>query len=76
MDLTDQKDSKKWDLITADELLDEVELETEQFNLPHPNLAAEDTYSDGGEDEVRGRREDGVKEVAASKRFVSSVDVS
>ena len=29
MDLTDQKDSKKWDLITADELLEEAELEAE-----------------------------------------------
>ena len=55
MDLTDRKDSKKWDLITADELLDEAELEAEQFNLPRPNLAAEDTYGGGGEDEVRGR---------------------
>ena len=59
-----------------DELLDEVEREAEQFNLPRPNLAAEDTYSSGGEDEVRGRREDGVEEVAAVKRFVSGVDAS
>ena len=46
-----------------------------QSNLPCPNLAAEDTY-DGREDEVRGRREDGVEEVAAAKRFVSGVDAS
>ena len=42
-------------------------------NLPCPNLAAEDTYGDGGEDDVRGRREDGVGEVAAAKRFVAGV---
>ena len=59
-----------------DELLDEVKREAEQFNLPRPNLAAEDTYGGGGEDEVRGRREDGVEEVAAAKRFVSGVDAS
>ena len=53
-----------------------MEEEAEQFDLPCPNLATEDTYGDGEEDDVRGRREDGVKEVAASKRFVSSVDVS
>ena len=50
--------------------------EAKQFNLPCPNLAAEDTYGGGGEDEVRGPREDGVEEVAAAKRFVSSVDAS
>ena len=50
--------------------------EAEQSNLPRPNLAAEDTYGGGGEDEVRGRREDGVEEVAAAKRFVSGVDAS
>ena len=38
-----------------------------------PNLAAEDTYGRDGEDEVRGRREDGVEEVAAAKRFVVGV---
>ena len=42
-------------------------------NLPCPNLATEDTYGDGGEDDVRGRREDGVGEVAAAKRFVAGV---
>ena len=39
-------------------------------------MATEDTYGGGGEDEVRGRREDGVEEVAAAKRFVSGVDAS
>ena len=47
--------------------------EAEQFDLPCPNLATEDTYSDGREDDVRGRREDGVGEVAAVKRFVAGV---
>ena len=42
-----------------------------------PNLAAEDTYGGGGgEDEVRGRHKDDVKEVAAAKCFVSGIDVS
>ena len=53
-----------------------MEREDEQFNLPRPNLATEDTYGGGGEDEVRGRREDGVEDVAAAKRFVSGVDAS
>ena len=48
-------------------------MDAEQFDLPWPNLATEDTYDDGGEDEVRGRREDGVEEVAAPKRFVTGV---
>ena len=56
-----------------EELLDGVEDETEQFNLPCPNLATEDTYGGGAEDNVRGRREDGVGEVAAAKRFVAGV---
>ena len=47
--------------------------EAEQFNLPCPNLATEDTYGDGGEDDVRGRREDDIGEVAAAKRFVAGV---
>ena len=47
--------------------------EAEQFDLLCPNLATEDTYGDGGEDDVRGRREDGVGEVAAAKRFVVGV---
>ena len=50
--------------------------EAKQFDLPRPNLAAEDTYGGGGEDEVRGRREDGVEEVAAAKHFVSGDDAS
>ena len=50
-----------------------MEDEAEQFDLPCPNLATEDTYGDGGEDDVRGRREDDVGEVAAVKRFVASV---
>ena len=33
----------------------------------------EDTYDDDGEDDVRGRREDNVGEVAAAKRFVAGV---
>ena len=48
--------------------------EAEQFNLSRPNLAVEDTYGGGGGEEVRGRREDGVEEVAAAKRFVSDAD--
>ena len=58
------------------ELLDRVRDEAEQFNLPCPNSAMEDTYGGSGEDEVRGRREDGVKDVAAAKCFVSGVDAS
>ena len=38
------------------ELLDGVEEEAEQFDRPCPNLATEDTYGDGGEDDVRGQR--------------------
>ena len=48
-------------------------MEAEQFDLPCPNLATEDTYGDGEEYEVRGRREDGVGEVAAAKRVVGGV---
>ena len=48
-------------------------MEAERFDLQCPNLAAEDTYGGGGEDEVHGRREDGVGEVAAAKRFVAGV---
>ena len=47
--------------------------EAEQFTLPCPNLATEDTYCDGGEDDVRDRREDGVGEAAAVKRFVAGI---
>ena len=50
-----------------------MEDEAKQFNLPCPNLAMEDTYGDDGEDDVRDRREDGVGEVAAAKRFVAGV---
>ena len=60
-------------LLPHEELLDEEKMDAEQFDLPCPNLATEDTYSDGGEDEVRGRREDGVEEVAVAKRFVVGV---
>ena len=48
-------------------------VDAEQFSPPCPNLATENTYGDGGEVDVRGRREDGVGEVAAAKRFVSGV---
>ena len=50
-----------------------MEEEAEQFDRPCPNLAKEDTYGDGGEDDVCGRREDGVGEVAAAKRFVAGI---
>ena len=56
-----------------EELLYGVEEEAEQFDHPCPNLATEGTYGDGGEDDVRGRREDGVEEVAAAKRFIDVV---
>ena len=48
-------------------------MEAEQFDLLCPNLATEDTYSGGREDEVCGRHEDGVSEIVAAKRFVASV---
>ena len=63
-------------LLPHDELLDGAKMDAEQFDLPCPNLATEDTYGGGRDDEVRGRREDGVGEVAAAKRFVSGVDAS
>ena len=50
-----------------------MEEEAKQFDRPCPNLAMEDTYGDGGEDDVRGRREDDVGEVAAAKCFVAGV---
>mgnify|MGYP005813432187 CR=1 FL=1 len=53
-----------------EELLDGVKVEAKQFDLPCPNLATKDTYGDDRENEVHGRREDGVEEVAAAKRFV------
>lgn len=55
------------------ELLDGVGDEAEQFDLPCPNLATEDTYGDGGGDDVCGWREDDVGEVTAAKRFVAGV---
>ena len=53
-----------------EKLLDGVEEEAEQFDRPCPNLATEDTYSDG---DVRGRREDGIGEIAAAKRFIAGI---
>ena len=50
-----------------------MEEEAEQFDRPCPNLATEDTYGDGGENDVRDRSEDGVGEVATAKRFVVGV---
>ena len=73
MNLSDQKDCKKRFYLPHEELLDGVGEEAEQFDLPCHNLATEDTYGDGREDDVRGRREDGVGEVAAAKRFVVGV---
>ena len=73
MNLSDQKDCKKRFYLQHEELLDGVGEEAEQFDLPCPNLAMEDTYGEGGEDEVCGQREDGVGEVAAAKRFVTGV---
>ena len=73
MNLSNQKDCKKRFYLPHEELLDGVEEEAEQFDLPCPNLATEDTYDDDGEDDVRGRREDGVGEVAAAKCFVAGV---
>ena len=73
MNLSDQKDCKKRFYLPHEELLDGVGEEAEQFDLPCPNLATEDTYGDGREDDVRGRHEDGVGEVAAAKRFVAGI---
>ena len=42
----------------------------------YPLIQESLTYGGGGEDEVRGQREDGVEAVAVAKRFVSSVGVS
>ena len=47
--------------------------EAEQFDLSCPNLATEDTYGDSGEDDVRGRREDSIGEVAVANCFVAGV---
>ena len=73
INLEDQKGGKNRVIITARRTARWEEWETEQFSPPCPNLATEDTYGDGGEDDVRGRREDGVGEVAAAKRFVTGV---
>ena len=73
MNLSDQKDCKKRFYLPHEELLGGMGEEAKQFNLPCPNLAMEDTYGDDGEDDVRGRREDGVGEVATAKRFVAGV---
>ena len=73
MNLSDQKDCKKSFYLPLEELLNGVGDEAEQFDLPCPNLETKDTYGDGGEDDVRGWREDGVGEVAAAKRFVAYV---
>ena len=54
-------------------MLDGGKVEAKQFNLSCPNLATRDSYGGGEEDEVRGRREDGVEEVAAAKRFIIGV---
>ena len=59
-------------LLPHEELLDGAKMDAEQFDLQCPDLATEDTYVDGGEDEVRGRHEDGVEEVTAAKCFVGS----
>ena len=48
-------------------------MDAQQFGRPCPNLATEDSYGDGGVEDVRGRREDGVDKVAAAKRFVADV---
>ena len=51
-----------------------MEEEAEQFTLPCPNLATEDTYGDGGEDDVRNRREYDGDEVEAVKLFLTGDD--
>ena len=48
-------------------------VDAEQFSPPCPNLAMEDTYGDGGGDEVHNRHEYGIGEVTAAKRFVTGV---
>ena len=55
------------------ELLDGVGEEAEQFDRLCPDLATEDTYGDGGEDDVRGQHEDDVGEVATAKHFIVGV---
>ena len=73
MNLSDQKYCKRRFYLPHEELLDGVGEEAEQFNLPCSNLATEDTYGDGGEDDARGLRDDGVGEVAAAKCFITGV---
>ena len=73
MNLEDQKDSKNRVIFTTRRTARWDEYEIEQFNPPCPSLATEDTYGGSGEDDVRGRREDSVGEVVASKRFVAGV---
>ena len=73
MNLSDQKDGKKEVLFTTRRTARRSREEAMQFNLPCPNLATEDTYGDGGEDDVHGRCEDGVGEVAAAKSFIAGV---
>ena len=72
MNLSDQKNCKSF-YLPLEELLDGVGDEAEQFDLPCPNLETKDTYGDGREDDVRGRREDGVGEVTVAKCFVTGV---
>src|SRR3954468_22775745 len=43
-------------------------------DLPHPNLAEEDVYSDGGGEDFRGRREYDDDEVEAVKLFLTGDD--
>ena len=73
MNLSDQKDSKKEVLFTTQRTARRSREQAEKFDLPCPNLVTEDTCGDGGEDNVRGRREDGISEVAAAKSFVVGV---
>ena len=73
MNLSDQKDCKRRFYLPHDKLLEGVGEEAEQFDLPCPNLAMEDTYDDGREHEVCGRCEDGIGEVVAAKRFIAGI---
>ena len=67
----DQTGGKKWVLYTARRTARRGKEDAEQSNLLRPNLAVEDTYNSGAEDDARGRCEDNVGEVAAAKRFDS-----
>ena len=73
MNLSDQKDCKKEVLFTTRGTARWSGRGGRAVDRPCPNLATEDTYGDGGEDDVRGRCEDDVGEVAAAKRFVADV---